>query len=98
MNYDPNEHAITGRQVTAGWVICLLVIGLALGATASRQSFSADPSPDARQLAAATAARAPLGSARISRFVQCCSRLDKHLPAIAEAQSPAALAADRGCG
>ena len=70
MSYDPDEYVVAGRQVAAGWVVCLVIIGVALGLTTKHELVGHDP----------------LSGAHIPRFVYCCTRLDQSLFAVAGAR------------
>ena len=76
MAYDPKEHAIAGRQVAAGWIVCLVVVGLALGLTAKREPVSQAALAATRPITTASTPD-PLSGAHIPRFIQCRSRLDQ---------------------
>jgi hypothetical protein len=70
MNYNASDHAVTFREVLAGWVLCLAMIGVAFTATGKHA-----PAPEARiddpsYVAAATAPR-PIRGVRIPRFALC---------------------------
>jgi hypothetical protein len=70
MSYNPNDHTVTARQILAGWVVCLGIIGLALALTGGRQAISvanADDPPYAR----AAAERCPLSGVRLPSFAAC---------------------------
>ena len=67
MSYHPQDHDPTARQVAAAWVVCLGIVGLALGMTAAHQGIAtADP-----ELVAGALDRCSTIRARIPRFAQC---------------------------
>jgi hypothetical protein len=73
MSYDPKDHTITGKQAAAAWVICLGIIGLALGVTAKHGPAPEAEAAHAPQMAAATYPP-PLSGVHIPRYAQCCSK------------------------
>jgi hypothetical protein len=41
MSYDPFEHRPSAREIVAGWLVCLGIVGLALAFTAGREAPAA---------------------------------------------------------
>jgi hypothetical protein len=72
MSYNPNDHTMTARQVLAGWIVCLGIIGLALAVTGGRQAISVANADDA-QYAGTAAARCPLSGVRLPSFAACAA-------------------------
>lgn len=97
MNYDSDEHSVAGRQVVAGWIVCLVIIGLALGLMGKHESAPEAVSTPTWQIAT-MGGHDPLSGAHIPRFVQCCSRIDKPLLAAAERWRSAVSSPTGGCG
>ena len=86
MSYDPKDHAITGKQAAAAWVICLGIVGLALGVTARHGPAPAVAAASTPQIAAATAP-SPLTGVHIPRYAQCCAKEGPRPLGLAEARS-----------
>ena len=52
MDYDPKDHAFTVKQIIAGWIVCIGIVGLVLGlacghADGPAAAMAAGPSPRA---------------------------------------------------
>jgi hypothetical protein len=85
MSYDPKDHAITGKQAAAAWVICLGIAGLALG-MATRQGPPSEAAAAATPQVAAVVAEPPLSGVHIPRYAQCCSKEGHRPVSLAEAR------------
>jgi hypothetical protein len=72
MSYNPNDHTMTARQVLAGWIVCLGIIGLALAVTSGRQAIPVANADDP-QYAGAAAERCPLSGVRLPSFAACAT-------------------------
>jgi hypothetical protein len=69
MDYNPDDHRVTFRQVLAGWILCLSMVGLAFAAMGQHDAI---PSANADNPAhAATAACCPLSGVRLPHFDPC---------------------------
>jgi hypothetical protein len=71
MGYNPADQSVTPRQVLAGWILCLAVIGLSFAATGQDHGM---PNANAGDppYAAATAAHGLYG-ARIPHHLSPCN-------------------------
>jgi len=76
MSYDPNDHAITARQILAGWIVCLGIVGLAVAVTAERHPLSATSAIDPHRTAAATE-RCSMNGIRLPSFAACAAGRDR---------------------
>lgn len=72
MDYDPNDQRVTSRQVLAGWILCLAMVGLAFAATGHRQAIpSVDAGVSPRTVIAACC---PVSGARLPSFISCAEQ------------------------
>jgi hypothetical protein len=72
MSYNPDDHTMTARQVLAGWIVCLGIIGLALAVTGGRQAIPVANADDP-QYAGAAAKCCPLSGVRLPYFAACAA-------------------------
>jgi len=70
MSYNPNDHSVTARQVLAGWIVCVGIIGLALFVTGGRQPISIANADDPPHAVAALE-HCPLSGVRLPSFAAC---------------------------
>ena len=93
MSYNPNEHKVTARQVLAGWVVCLVVAGLAFAALAAEGPVSfANGGRDPH--AGPAVARCLMSGVLLPSFADCTTA---KRGAVRLARGPALSPADR-CG
>jgi hypothetical protein len=82
MSYDPHDHRPSTKHVAAAWIICLGIVGLALGLTTGHRDVVPDAVADPMH-ATATEDLHSLAGVHIPEFAVC--RTD-------EAQSSSAIA------
>ena len=70
MGYNPDDHRITFRQVLAGWIVCLALVGLAVAATRHHHGIPRANAGDSPY--AASAAYSP-GVVRLPYFAACAA-------------------------
>jgi hypothetical protein len=71
MDYDPRDHMPTARQVLAAWVLCLGMIGLAVGLTAMRHDLTSTAAAADPIAVAPLADPSAMDGLRIPRFALC---------------------------
>jgi hypothetical protein len=71
MDYDPRDYMPSGRQVLAAWVVCGVIVGVALGFTARHPVVPDAAAGPAATAAAQTSAPCPTANRRIPTFTVC---------------------------
>lgn len=95
MSYRPEDYAFGGRQVTAAWIVCLCIIGLALGLTAGHAANLAGVTAD--QARAAAIASSPLTGIRVPQFAACSNTMNPLIPVVTVSRTmPPSLTHDCG--
>jgi hypothetical protein len=69
MDYDPNQQRVTFKQILAGWLFCLTVVGLALTTSGYRNAMSDANTGGPPQAVAAICC--PINGARLPSFSSC---------------------------
>ena len=92
MNYDPEERKVNVRQILAGWILCVAMIGVAYAATGHRHAIPAAPAGPAHVTAVM---HRPSDGARLPHFAWCAPQ--RQDGTVRMARGPMPLAAD-SCG
>jgi hypothetical protein len=96
MNYDPQDHTPSPKQVVAVWAICLAILGSALGLTVLHHDVVPDATAGSTKVEA-TANSAPLAGVHIPEFAFCQAEPDQHSTALDRQKSGARSAAANRC-
>ena len=70
MSYDPKDHAVTGKQALAGWIVCVGIAGLALAFTGEHPAIPAASAGDPAQ-AEAIMGRCAMSGVRLPAYAAC---------------------------
>lgn len=69
MSYDPRDQRVAVKEVLAGWILCLAMIGLAFASTGHHHPMPAVNAGDTRH--AVIAACCSINGARLPHFAPC---------------------------
>jgi hypothetical protein len=93
MSYRPEDHTFGGSQVIAAWIVCLCIIGLALGVTAGHAANLAGMA--ASQAHAAILDPCPSAGIRVPQFAACSTAASLRSPSVqASRGTPSSLPHD----